>query len=82
MKDCNKCGEWKEKEVYYGREHGEIQRISYSRDKDIKTVKKIPLKITIKLNRNDLDDLLEIAEKVDRVRNEYPLTDTHFIIEC
>lgn len=80
MQDCNKCREWKAKEIYFGRE-GEIHRISYSRDKDVKTVTKTPLKVTVKLSRDDLDDLLEIAEKVDKLRNEYPLTDTHFVIE-
>mgnify|MGYP001028737934 CR=1 FL=1 len=82
MKDCNKCGKWKEKEVYYDRETGAVQRVSYSKDKQGKTSRKLPLKIEVRLKRADLDDLLEITKKVDALRNEYPLTDTHFIIEC
>lgn len=82
IKDCNKCGKWKEKEVYYDRETGAVQRISYSEEKQGKTSRKLPLKIEVRLKRADLDDLLEVAEKVDALRNEYPFTDTHFIIEC
>lgn len=82
MEDCNKCGERKEKEVYYDHETGAVQRISFSKDKQGKTARKLPLKIEVRLKREELDDLPEIAQKVDALRNEYPFTDTHFIIEC
>lgn len=82
MEDCNKCGEWKQKEVYYDHETGAVQRISFSKDKQGKTARKLPLKIEVRLKRADLDSLLEIAQKVDVLRNEYPFTDTRFVIEC
>ncbi len=63
MKDCNKGGKWKEKEVYYDRETGAVQRVSYSKDKQGKTSRKLPLKIEVRLKRADLDDLLEITKK-------------------
>lgn len=82
MKDCNKCGKWKEKEVYYDQETGAVQRVSYSKDKHGKTARKLPLKIEVRLKGAHLDDLPEIAQKVDALRNEYPFTDTRFVIEC
>lgn len=79
--NCDECSKWKTKEIYFGKEEGKIQRITYSKDENIKSViSKMPLKVTIKLGMHELDFLTEIAEKVDKLRNEH-LTDVHFIVE-
>ncbi|MCM1220639.1 MAG: hypothetical protein NC548_39740, partial [Lachnospiraceae bacterium] len=80
--DCNECGKWKEKEVYYDHETGAVQRVSYSKKGSKKVIRKLPLKIEVRIRGTSINNMLEIAEKVDALRNEYPLTDTHFIIEC
>lgn len=79
--NCNECSKWKTKEIYCGREGEGIQKITYSKDENIKSViSKMPLKVTIKLGMHELDCLTEIAEKVDKLRNEH-FTDVHFIVE-
>ena len=81
MFDCNECGKWKEKETYFDND-GRIKRQSFSTDKVGSPAMKVPIKIDVIVKNTSLDELPEIVRKVDVIRNEQPLTEARFIIEC
>ena len=81
MQDCNECKKWKEKEIYYDKKGG-ITRRSFSKESTKGTAMKVPIKIKVIVKKDSLDELPEIARKVDELRNEQPLTEVHFVVKC
>ena len=81
MYNCNECGKWKEKEIYFD-DNGRIKRQSFSTEKVGSPAMKVPIKIDVIVKKSSLDELPEIVRKVDAIRNEQPLTEARFIIEC
>lgn len=68
------------KEVYFDAD-GNIIRESHYDGNFSGVVSKVPIKIEVRLNRNTIDDMLEISRKIEALRNEHPFTEVHFIIE-
>lgn len=76
--------EWNEKEVYYD-EEGRVLRTSYAKEHVGKPAMKKALEIDVIIEKGLLitsEELREIMQKVDEIRNEQPLTEAHLIIKC
>ena len=72
---------WNRKEVYYDRNTGKVNCEVMTREEKPRVSRKVPVVIEVKINKDNIDQMLEISKKVDELRNEHPFADTHFIIE-